>query len=132
MPKFSHAVAAALVSAAVLLASPVRAAPVENNRGGSAISTGRQITDFSSSWRGRRNTAIALGAAAGLLGGLAIGGGYPFYPYPYYAPAYPAYGYYGPAYPYYGPPVAYVRPRKVRCLAYDPYRGIRYWTICYR
>lgn len=79
--------------------------------------------DFSSSRRGRRNTAIALGAAAGLLGFGVVAGGYPYYPYPYY-------GYYGPAY-YYGGPV-YVRPRVVRCRVYDPYRGIRYRTYCYR
>jgi hypothetical protein len=81
--------------------------------------------EFSSSWRGRRNTAIALGIAAGVLGAAAFGA------YPYYYP-YPHYGYYGPAYPYYGPAAVYVRPRKVRCWVYDPYRGVRYRTYCYR
>lgn len=79
--------------------------------------------EFSSSSRGRRNTAIVLGATAGILGALAIGAG--AYPYPYY-------GYYGPAYPYYGPPAVYVRPRAVRCWVHDPYRGGGYWTTCYR
>lgn len=82
--------------------------------------------EFSASRRGRRNTAIALGIAAGLLGGAAIAHGY-YYPYPYYG----YYGYYGPAY-YYGAPVVYVRPRAVRCWVYDPFRGVRYRTYCYR
>lgn len=135
MLKPSHALAALFVHTAILSgAGPAFASSTEKpSVAGSAMSANHQPTDFSSSWRGRRNTAIALGAAAGILGGLAIGaGGYPFYPYTYYGPAYPAYGYYGPTYPYYGPPVVYVRPRKVRCLAYDPYRGIRFWTVCYR
>ncbi len=86
--------------------------------------------EFSASRRGRRNTAIALGVAAGLLG-LGAVGAYPYHPYGYYG--YPRYGYYG----YYGPalypaPVVYVRPRRVRCWVYDPFRGIRYRTYCYR
>ncbi len=133
MPKISHALVAASLSAVVsFAAAPALASAAKGPVTSASASVNTQMTDFSSSWRGRRNTAIALGAAAGLLGGLAIGAGYPYYPYPYYAPAYPAYGYYGPAYPYYAPRVVYVRPRKVRCLAYDPYRGIRYWTVCYR
>lgn len=87
--------------------------------------------ELSSSRRGRRNTAIALGVAAGLLGAAAISAGaYPSYPYPYHPYRY--HGYYGPYYPYYGPPFVYVRPRKIRCWIYDPYRGIHYRGYCYR
>ncbi len=133
MHKLSHIVAALFFSITVLSTGASDVAAGEKPRPAATESVNQSAMEFSSSWRGRRNTAIALGAAAGLLGGLAIGAGaYPFYPYPYYGPAYPAYGYYGPAFPYYAPPVVYVRPRKVRCLAYDPYRGIRYWTTCYR
>lgn len=133
MGKLSSAATAACLSAAVLLASSTAFASPSGKASVNrpAASANQQMTDLSSSWRGRRNTAIALGAAAGFLGALAVGGGYPYYPYAYYGPAYPTYGYYGP-YPYYAPPVVYVRPRKVRCLAFDPYRGVRYWTTCYR
>jgi hypothetical protein len=96
-----------------------------------SIAMPQMLDEFSSSRRGRRNTAIAVGVAAGLLGVATVGvGAYPYFPYPDYPYRY--YGYYGPHYPYYGPPGVNVRGRKVRCWVYDPYRGIRYRTYCYR
>lgn len=130
MLKVANAIAALALSAAILTGPTAttawaeKADPAIRNLG-----TMQGAEDFSSSRRGRRNTAIALGVAAGLFGiGAIAAGGYPYQPY-YGYPHYGYYGYYGPA--YYGGPV-YVRPRVVRCWVYNPYRGIRYRTYCYR
>jgi hypothetical protein len=64
-------------------------------------------------WKGRRNTAIALGA----LGGLFLGGAL-------------AHGYYSSPYPYGAYPYAYVEPAPRRCLAWDPYRHRNVWVYC--
>jgi hypothetical protein len=61
-------------------------------------------------WRGRRNTAIALG----VLGGLALGGAF--------AHSHYHYGYY---------PYAYAAPVQTRCwVQTGPYRGQGYWSYC--
>ncbi|MBV6486621.1 MAG: hypothetical protein H3C55_01795 [Pseudorhodoplanes sp.] len=127
-------VLAALVLGIVLCTGsvPAKAAAAKENAAIERPVASEAMDEFSSSRRGRRNTAIALGVAAGLLGLGGIAHGY--YPYPYYGyygPAYYGPAYYGPAY-YYGPRVIHVRPRKVRCWVYDPFRGVRYRTYCYR
>jgi hypothetical protein len=101
--------AAAIGTAAAIAASAVsvaNAAPIGS--GQLAIKSAASTDVIDVGWKGRRNTAIALG----VLGGLALGG----------ALAYP---YYGPAYPY-----AYVAPPPRKCLAWDPYYGRNVWVYC--
>lgn len=60
-------------------------------------------------WRGRRNTAIALG----IIGGALLGGALAHrhhYPAPY--------------------PYAYAAPPPRQCLAWDPYRRRNVWVYC--
>jgi hypothetical protein len=100
----STAAAIAVSAASVSVAAPIGSGQLALKE---AVST--DVIDVS--WKGRRNTAIALG----VLGGLALGG----------ALAYPHYGYY-PAYPY-----AYVAPPPQKCwFQTGPYRGQGYWAYC--
>jgi hypothetical protein len=84
------------------------AAPIGSGQLAVKSSAPSDVTDVG--WRGRRNTAIALGALGGLFLGSALAHGYYGYgyaPYPYaYAPA-------------------------QRCwIQTGPYRGQGYWGYC--
>jgi hypothetical protein len=109
--------AAALGTAAAIAVSaaiPAVAAPIGTGQLALKEAAPADVVDVG--WRGRRNTAIALG----VLGGLALGGAlaYPHYSYSYgYYPAYPAY------------PYAYAQPRKC-WIQTGPYRGQGYLAYC--
>jgi hypothetical protein len=94
---------------AVLAAMPAVAAPI--GTGQLAIKDAAPADVVDVSWRGRRNTALALG----VLGGLALGGAFA---YPYYYQPYP-----------YGYPYAYAQPRKC-WIQTGPYRGQGYYAYC--
>jgi hypothetical protein len=101
--------AAAIGTAAAIAAStivPAVAAPIGTGQLALREAAPADVIDVG--WRGRRNTAIALG----VLGGLALGGAF----------AYPHYGYY----PY---PYAYAQPRKC-WIQTGPYRGQGYYAYC--
>lgn len=59
-------------------------------------------------WKGRRNTAIALGFLGGALLGGALAHGHYYAPHPY----------------------VYAAPPPRQCLAWDPYRRRNVWVYC--
>jgi hypothetical protein len=106
---FRSAAAVAMAAAIAISATNVAvAAPLGSGQLALKEATPGDVIDVG--WRGRRNTAIALG----VLGGLALGG----------ALAYPYYGYgYGPYPAYaYGPQKCWYQT--------GPYRGQGYWSYC--
>jgi hypothetical protein len=96
-------------TAAAILATASSAATAAPIGAGQLVLKEAAVDDVTPvSWRGRRNTAIALG----VLGGLAIAGSYPYWGAPY--------GY------YYAPP-----PPPRRCWQqWGPYRGQGRWVYC--
>jgi hypothetical protein len=99
------AVAIAISAANVAVAAPL-------GSGQLALKEAAPVDVIDVGWRGRRNTAVALG----VLGGLALGG----------ALAYPRY--YGGYYPAYAAPYPYAAQQ---CwVQTGPYRGQGYYTYC--
>jgi len=87
------------------------AAPIGIGSGQLALHSGEASDVVQVSWRGRRNTAVAVG----VLGGLALGGAVAAGAYPYYGGGY-----------YYAPPP----PRRQCWVQTGPYRGQGYYTYC--
>lgn len=106
----------AIGTAAAILATATTAsvaAPIGIGSGPLSIHNGEASDVIQVSRRGRRNTAIAVGAGALLLGGaIAAGSAYP---------------YYGPGYGYYAAPP----PPQQQCwVQTGPYRGQGYYAYC--
>ncbi|MEX2128726.1 MAG: hypothetical protein WD871_10860 [Xanthobacteraceae bacterium] len=112
--------ALAIGTAAAILATASTfavAAPIGSGQLALKNAASSDVTEVG--WKGRRNTAIALGALGGLFLGGALAHGHYASPYSY------SYGAYPYAYPY-----AYVAPQPRRCLAWDPYRHRNVWVYC--
>ncbi|MCC6948275.1 MAG: hypothetical protein IT539_10960 [Bradyrhizobiaceae bacterium] len=90
--------------------SVVVAAPLGSGQLALKNAAASDVVDVS--WRGRRNTAVALGVLGGLALGGAIAHGHYYSPSPYY---------------YAAPPP----PPPQRCwVQTGPYRGQGYWAYC--